>query len=109
MEVHKSMKLFGLYVYVSSCRMKRRSKRDEIMRSRRHAQKRFKLQLYEEQGGMCEMCGLRYDIEHLESHHILSVSERPDLAFEKKNLVLLCHDCHRKAHGKTDGAKFCSE
>lgn len=34
-----------------------------------------------------------------ESHHIIPVAERPDLAFDLTNLAPLCHRCH----GRIDG------
>jgi hypothetical protein len=34
----------------------------------------------------------------LEVHHIQALCDRPDLALEPSNLILLCHSCHVKTH-----------
>ena len=31
-------------------------------------------------------------------HHILHLEDRPDLAYDDKNLTSLCIECHNKAH-----------
>lgn len=102
MEVFKSFRLFGLYFYVSSIRMKRRRTVDEQMRNRRNVLQKKKRLLYKLQGGCCERCGKAFVSEALEIHHIVSISENPSMALATKNLVLLCHDCHQKVHGKID-------
>ena len=33
----------------------------------------------------------------LETHHIIKLQERPDLAMEDSNLICLCRNCHEKA------------
>lgn len=43
--------------------------------------------------------------EKLELHHIQTVADRPDLAYEKSNIEVLCHGCHRKHHGLSGEAK----
>jgi 5-methylcytosine-specific restriction protein A len=35
-----------------------------------------------------------------EPHHILKVSDRPDLRLDERNLLALCHDCHATRTGK---------
>jgi len=56
-------------------------------------------------GGKCEKCGATTD---LEVHHIIplngekrvwNVKNRPE------NLIVLCHECHKKEHSKNDVLK----
>lgn len=98
MEIFKSFRLFGLYFYVSSIRMKRRRTIDEKMRSQRKVLQKKKLLLYKQQDGCCEMCGRHFGTESLEIHHLVGVRENPGLALVFSNLVLLCHECHLKVH-----------
>ena len=35
--------------------------------------------------------------KELETHHIIKLQERPDLATEDSNLICLCRNCHEKA------------
>jgi 5-methylcytosine-specific restriction endonuclease McrA len=101
MEVFKSFRLFGLYFYVSSIRMKRRRTIDEKMRNQHKTLRKKKLLLYKQQDGCCEMCGRHFGTEALEIHHLVGVRENPGLALATSNLVLLCHECHVKVHRKT--------
>lgn len=34
----------------------------------------------------------------MDYHHVLTKASRPDLYFDKNNLVWLCRDCHRARH-----------
>lgn len=102
MEVFKKFKLFGLYFYVSSVRMKRRRSKDEQMRHHHKTLRKKKLLLYKQQDGCCEMCGRHFGTEALEIHHLVGISENPGLALATNNMVLLCHDCHVEVHRKTD-------
>lgn len=57
-------------------------------------QRKQRRRLFELHGG-CQTCGSRID---LHVHHIVSVHERPDLAFEESNVMLVCADCHKELH-----------
>ena len=98
MEVFKSWRMFGLYFYVSSIRMKRRRTIDEKMRKQHKELKKKKLLLYKKQDGRCEACGRHFGTEALELHHLVGVSENPGLALVLSNMVLLCHECHCEVH-----------
>lgn len=58
---------------------------------------------YKRDNYTCQECG---DRNHegrgsrirLEAHHIVAVSENPELALEPENVITLCHDCHVKTH-----------
>lgn len=47
--------------------------------------------------GGCVDCGTQ---ENLHVHHVLSVHERPDLAFEVDNVEPVCSDHHKSRHSK---------
>lgn len=58
--------------------------------------------------GLCEICGAVGE----EVHHIIHLTpeniHNPEITLGKKNLILLCKDCHNKEHGrfKKAGAQF---
>ena len=98
MEVFKSFRLFGLWFYISSTRMKRRRTVDEKLRSQHSEMKRKKKLLYQWQDGRCQSCGGHFAPDALEIHHIVPLSENPNLALATSNMVLLCHSCHQQMH-----------
>ena len=50
---------------------------------------------------MCELCVKRGIYKKSqEVHHILGVEDYPHLAFNRENLMALCHECHLKAHNR---------
>ena len=61
--------------------------------------------------GRCEKCGAIGE----EVHHIIHLTpeniHNPEITLGKKNLILLCKDCHNKEHGrfKKAGAQFDEE
>lgn len=98
MDFCKHVKIGGVYIYVSSVRLKRRGWRDHLNRKYQRKLKRQKCRLYMEAGGCCMLCGREFGLDVLELHHIRPVSEAPELYARKSNLQLLCHDCHRRQH-----------
>jgi flavin-dependent thymidylate synthase len=46
----------------------------------------------------CQLCGVRGGL--LDTHHVLPIWARPDLALELTNLVPLCEQCHGKVNGR---------
>ena len=98
MEICKRFRLFGLYFYVSSIRMKKRRTADERMRNLHNLLRKRKKVLYKTQNGCCACCNKPFIIEALEIHHIVGISENPGLATNIKNLQLLCHECHVRLH-----------
>lgn len=61
--------------------------------------------------GLCEKCGKVGE----EVHHIIPLTpeniNNPEITLGKKNLILLCKDCHNEEHGrfKKGRAQFDSE
>lgn len=55
--------------------------------------------------GLCEKCGAVGE----EVHHIIHLTpeniSNPEITLGKKNLILLCKDCHNKEHGRFKKAK----
>lgn len=92
------IKIGPLYFYVSTCRLKRRSKREDEYRNYRKELIREKVRRWKSNGGCCEACGQKKAVDDLEIHHVMPVSERPDLIGCRKNIKLLCHECHQSVH-----------
>lgn len=61
--------------------------------------KRKRESILKRDGYMCQRCK-RYGrtVSATTVHHIQHADERPDLAFESRNLISLCSACHNKEH-----------
>lgn len=93
------LRIFGIYLYISNVRMKKRSRRDlEYTGVCETISVKNRQTLYKRQGGVCPYCGKPFGYQRLELHHILPVSRFPGLKTSIRNVVLLCHDCHREVH-----------
>jgi 5-methylcytosine-specific restriction endonuclease McrA len=73
---------------------------DEALRGGHRKLRRKKPALYRRQGGRCGVCGREVAKDELEIHHVVGVSAAPELAFSRKNLLLVCPECHRGLHGE---------
>ena len=98
MDFTKRFSFFGIYVYVSSHRLKRRGRREDYYRKHRKRLLRLKRRVYRKSGGVCGVCGCRFSIDALEVHHIIPLRDRPDLLLCRENVALLCHACHLRVH-----------
>lgn len=59
------------------------------------------LDVIREHHGECQMCRKAKRLTRATlAHHILYLRDRPDLAYERSNLMPLCHDCHERIHGR---------
>lgn len=67
----------------------------------------FRRQILERQP-TCECCGRPLDIKTLSIHHIIPVSQRPDLVYDSQNCMSLCKNCHIQLHRTQDKAKSSS-
>lgn len=92
---HK-IRIFGIYFYISNCRLRKRARREMIIN--KHKIDEIRQKLYERQGCRCAMCGREQDMHIMELHHYLPVARFEDFAQSIRNQVLLCHDCHREIH-----------
>jgi len=106
MNIFKHFRIGGLHIYISTYSLKRRRSIDSIYRHARPELQREKHRRCSADTGYCEMCGRKFYPRELEMHHIIPVSERPDLVTSPRNLQMLCHGCHTKVHKQPPGTKL---
>lgn len=100
----KRWHIFGLTFAVSNRRVKMREPSkdrwtwEESPAEGRGRLCRMKHERYDKSGGCCDMCGKHFDYRKLQLHHILPYSRMSQFATEERNMLLLCHDCHREIH-----------
>ena len=92
------IKIFGVYIYVSKYRLKRRDKLDKLRSNKRGQLNRAKKRIYKKTGGVCSCCGETFPIDALSIHHIIPVAVNPKLIVKGSNLKLMCEDCHVEYH-----------
>ena len=95
----KTWKLFGLYFTLSNCRVKKRVSCG-YSRKGHDGEKlwRIKNRLYKQSGGVCPECGRPFAFDVMELHHVLPYSRFQDLITDDRNVMMLCHDCHKEIH-----------
>lgn len=72
-------------------------KKIDLKKIRNKITKPLKNKIKERDGKRCLCCGKKFE-NHLEVHHIMPVSEFPQLAHEPDNMASLCQKCHSKYH-----------
>ena len=80
----------GVYEYILT--------RNEKFLSIRAFDAREKRQVYERQNQKCADCGLHFEIEDMEAHHIKRWTDGGHTTID--NCVMLCPACHDKRHGE---------
>ena len=56
-------------------------------------------EIIKENHGECAMCrAVKKLTPATLVHHVQHLREHPELAYERGNLMPLCHDCHERAH-----------
>ncbi len=80
----------GIYEYVLSG--------DERRLNLRAFDDNTKREAYEEQGGICKICGNKLEIEQMEADHITPWSEGGKTV--RENCQMLCRDCNRRKSDK---------
>lgn len=95
----KTWHVLGLYFTISNCRVKKRHACG-YCRTKQDGKKMWheKQRLMELSGGRCPLCHARLSLRTAELHHILPYARFEDLANDERNLMLLCHDCHKEIH-----------
>ena len=82
--------------YCLSCRRIVEMERENVDRKNRgFSFQKIKKHIVSETGSVCSKCG---SLEKIEAHHINPIKNGGDNS--RENLILLCHDCHKKEHHK---------
>ena len=87
---------FRLYITFSNTPVRFKSRQDAFIKQ--NERQKLKLMLLTQRGNKCESCGRKGDEKTLELHHIKPIVERPDLAKDPENVILLCTECHKDIH-----------
>lgn len=76
--------------------------RDELWRFYKSYEWRtLALDIIKNAHGECAMCKAEHRLtKATTAHHIKYLRDAPELAYERSNLMPLCHDCHEKIHGR---------
>lgn len=98
MDFCKNINLWGIHIYVSSFKMKRVKDRQTLFYRRQKKLTRIKHDIFKQNGGRCEECGRPFHEDRLQVHHIVPVSERPELYSASSNIQLVCPECHARLH-----------
>ena len=95
----KSFKILGLYLTISNCRVKKRIT-DGYTRKHGDNRRMFKIKqrVFQSGNGCCPLCGRKFDFREMELHHVLPLARFQDLIFDERNIMLLCHECHKEIH-----------
>jgi len=59
--------------------------------------------IFKRDNATCQKCGAKHK---LRTHHIIPYRERPDLALDPNNAILLCEDCEEKEHQRYKASKI---
>lgn len=75
----------------------RNDRTDEFYNSK--AWRRLSHRVIREEHGECRLCRSEHRLTRaVLVHHIQPLREHPELAYERSNLMPLCHDCHERLH-----------
>ena len=94
----KTIRIFRGWFYItfSNCKVKkRRYERSGLLAT---VQRDIKERLYKQSDGICPHCQQHHDIADMELHHVLPQNRFPELRGTRKNMLLLCHHCHKEVH-----------
>ena len=90
------LNLFKLYFTLSNTPVRFKSRQDAFIGQ--DSRRKLKIMLLARRGNKCESCGRQGDERTLELHHIKPIVERPDLAKDPDNIMLICTECHKQIH-----------
>ena len=94
------LRIFGLRIYFSNCRLKKRSS----IEIRRNSQKvknalaAVKQRKYRQLNGCCEICGKHLEPDEVQMHHTLPYAEFPQYGADPANIEMTCEECHQYMH-----------
>ena len=95
----RTWRLLGLYFTISNCRVKKRhccgyTRTNADMMSMAKAKRR----IFDAENGHCPHCGRAMTIDKAETHHVLPYARFQELVNDERNMIVLCHDCHKEIH-----------
>lgn len=92
--------LFGLWFAIANCRVQKRWGIENRLPSDkgRNDMREIKTKIYEKQGRCCPICGQHFEYKEMEAHHILPFARFRELSMKHRNIIMLCHHCHREVH-----------
>ena len=95
----RTWRLLGLYFTISNCRVKKRHccgyTRDNRQKDVMYKAKR---RLFDQEQGRCPHCGRPMEFDAAETHHVLPYARFQELVSDERNMIVLCHDCHKEIH-----------
>lgn len=75
---------------------------DKITKEIRNTIKpKWKKRIKKRDKNFCQCCGIKTN--HLEIHHIMPLSQYPELKNDEKNAISLCQKCHDRYHKRYKG------
>ena len=92
----RSIRIGKLYISFSNIKMRKCC--DQRYFEDRHKMKDLKRAIYNEHEGICPICGKHYEFDQVEAHHVLPLFKFPELREDKRNLEVLCVNCHKELH-----------
>lgn len=93
-----SVRILGVYLYASRCRMRKRQRRERTTKDERSEFYRdVKRPVMQMAGFRCAICGKRV-YRGGQLHHVLPYTLFPEYEREIKNIMLLCVGCHNEVH-----------
>lgn len=94
-------------MYYTPEQIKELAKRGELWKFyKSYEWRRLALEIIADAHHECAMCKQVNKLTRATTaHHIKYLKVSPELAYERSNLMPLCHDCHDKIHGRGAYAK----
>jgi len=94
---YKMIKIGDWRLYLTrNIRLRKRGNRDSM--DNVFNRTAFRKHCYERSGHKCEFCGKELTWETNELHHILPLHRFPQFAMDERNMMCLCHSCHKDIH-----------
>ena len=98
----KSIRIFHRwFITFSNCRVKKRydSSNHTCNKKLNENIKGIKIKhYYKVHHGRCPMCGEEHTFREMEMHHVLPWARFPEVRSMEKNMLMLCHRCHKEVH-----------
>ena len=91
-----TLRIGRLYFSISNVKTRKACCRGSI--DQKNRVKDLKRAIYNEHEGKCPVCGQQFEFHEMEVHHILPWYKFPELREDKRNLEVLCVNCHRELH-----------